>query len=1141
MPVQEPFKTPFSRGFASTKLLLIMKLTVLLTMVAFLQASAHLEAQKVTIAGKSIPLSQVFKEIKRQTGCNFFYNNRILRHANRVDIDAREAPLRQVLDECLKDQPLSYVLQDNIIVISEKTYAPAGNGELASIDITGRVTDAAGKPLEGVSVRVKGMSRGTSTAADGSFTLKGVKENAVLEISYVGYAPQSIAVNKRTDIAITLSLETRVEEAVIVTYGTQRRREIVGAVTQLNAADMKDMPTGTFADRLQGKVTGVQINNSTGRPGQGIDFRIRGAVSFNASNRPLFVIDGIPISGETDNINSINPDEIETFTVLKDASATALYGSRASNGVILITTKRAKAGQSTVELNAYNGIAAFPNERRPGYMNATELATYMKAFYEDKIKYEGYTGGVPAAYQNPAQYGKGTDWLGLMLRNAPVTDFNITVANDRERSSTSLIGGYLDQQGIMKNTGYKRFSVRLNNEYKPNEYVKLGVNLAPTLQLEHNTRVANIDGQRQIVAAALYMPPMGAYKNPDGTLTTTVTGFPNLFTWPNMYRVLLLQNDDYTRYRLLGNAYAEIRFLKDFVFRSVIDVDVNGLTRKNFLPSTAQGTFNSLPPQPATGISAFNNNYTWTNENTLTWQKMLGDHNIQALAGYTAQRFNDYRNNINGNTYPNDNIPYLNYAAVISSYGSSSEVWTLLSMIGRVNYSYKNKYFLQGAIRRDGSSRFGTDKQYGYFPSVGAGWVVSDESFMKAARPVSFLKLRASYGITGNNTFNTINGVSGNYPSIALTSAANYVFGSTLAQGLVQSTLGNSLLSWERNKQLDLGIDISVLNNRISLTYDYYHRITDGLLYQVDVPRGSGFSSVPANIGAVKLWGHEISVSSRNLVGALKWNSTVNISFDRNIVTRLGTSNAPISAVGSNTFSEFTDFRTEVGKPLGQFYGYVFDGVFMTQAEYLKGPKYYTGVSTVGTARMKDLNGDNIIDPTNDRTYIGNPNPSFVFGITNTLSYRNFDMNIVFSGTYGNKIKDGMAESGYNLDGVFNGPKELLHHWRSESDPGNGQVPRTLAGTTAYFRADNSKFIYDGSHLTCNNITLGYTLPINPSFRYIKKLRCYASAQQAFVLTSYPGMNPEVNQSGLNGTAQGQDLGNYPIPRTFTFGINVGL
>jgi len=428
-----------------------MKLTVLLTMVAFLQVSAHLEAQKVTITGKSISLQQVFKEIKRQTGCNFFYNNRVLRHANKVDIDVREAPLRQVLDECFKDQPFTYVLQDNIIVISEKAHTAADYGELAGIDISGKVTDASGKPLEGVSVRVKGMSRGTSTAADGSFTLKDVKENAVLEISYVGYAPQSIAVSKRTNIAIILSLETRTEEAVIESYGTQRRREVVGALTQLNASEMKDMPTGTFADRLQGKVPGVQINNSTGRPGQGIDFRIRGAASFNGSNRPLFVIDGIPISGETDNINSVNPDEIETFTVLKDASATALYGSRASNGVILITTKRAKAGQSTVELNAYRGIAAFPSERKPNYMNATELATYMKEFYEDKATYEGYTGGVPAVYQHPEQYGKGTDWLGLMLRNAPVTSFNITVANDKEKSSSTLIGGYLDQQGIMKN------------------------------------------------------------------------------------------------------------------------------------------------------------------------------------------------------------------------------------------------------------------------------------------------------------------------------------------------------------------------------------------------------------------------------------------------------------------------------------------------------------------------------------------------------------------------------------------------------------------------------------------------------------------------------------------------------------------
>lgn len=1018
----------------------------------------------------------------------------------------------------------------------------------SKIDISGKVSDESGNILSGATISVKGTNTKTMTNENGEFKLTGIESDAVLEITYVNYATQVVRVNNRTFISVSLKLASASMETIIVSYGVQQKKQVVGSVVNLKAAEIKDQPTGTFAEKLQGKFPGVQVSQVTGRPGQGMDFRIRGAASISASNRPLMVIDGIPVLGDPDAINNINPDEIESFSVLKDAAATSLYGSRASNGVILITTKRGKSGQPKIEFNSYYGVATQMKELKPEVMNATELATYMKGFYEDKIKYENYTGGIPAEYQNPEQYGVGTDWYDLLMRNAPVQNYSLSVSAGNDRAALNVTGGYFNQEGIMKNTGYKRYSLRVNGDFTINNNIKMGVNLAPSLQQEHNNRQGsnfNIDGQRAILASTLMMPPMAKAYNPDGSLTLGYSGgFSNLFTWANPLRQLLEINDDATRTRLLANVFTEITFLKKFQFRTSINGDINGFTRKKFVPSTARGGFGNVPIDNAPpgnkspyGEAGTNNNYSWLNENTLAYQNMFAkDHSVRALMGFSSQQWNEYRTNMVGEDFADNSIDYLNAAARFSGVNSTASAWSLLSLFGTVNYSYKSRYFLQGSLRRDGSSRFGADNRWGTFPSIGAGWLISDEPFMANLAPsINFLKLRTSYGILGNNEI-------GNYTSIPLVSASNYVFGSgssaTLASGKAQSNLGNSILSWEKTKQLDIGLDLSLFKDRIIFSYDYYRKNTDGLLYQVAVPRSTGFGSVSSNIGSIKFWGHEFSIASKNLVGTFQWNTNFNISFDRNRVTKLGATNAPIAASPTTALSEFSDWRTEVGQPLGQFYGYIFDGVYMNQAELDAGPKHAT--SKVGTVRMKDLNGDGIIDAANDRTFIGNPNPDFIFGFTNSFRYKGFDLNIVTSGTYGNSMKNSMTESLYNMDGVFNGPKELLQRWRSEQDPGNGRIQRTLAGSTVLSRSDNSMFIFDASHLTINNITLGYTFNKLTYASFIKNLRIYGGVQNAYIFTSYQG-NPEMSQGGLNGVSQGEDLGGYPVPRTYIVGINLGL
>ncbi|WP_165973310.1 TonB-dependent receptor [Pedobacter sp. ok626] len=1124
-----------------------MKLIVFFLLTSLLQVSASGFAQRVTLSEKNAKLEQVFSKIRKQTGFDFLCDADIIKQTKRITLDVKNSPLTAVLEKCFEGQKVSFSFIDNMIVVRKITGAQLA--ELKIVTIKGIVTDTKGQPLPGVSVKLKGASSGAaSTNREGQYTITIPELSGTLVFSFMGFTTREVPVEGRTNIDVQLTeSNTALNEVVVVAYGTQTARNLVGSVASLSASDIKDQPTGTFAERLSGKLPGAQVAQTTGRPGQGMDLRVRGAASLGTNVRPLIVVDGQPMPANPDNINNINADEIESFTILKDASSTALYGSRAANGVIIITTKRGKAGATQINFNSYYGVASLMKELIPPVMNANQLATYMKGFYEDKIKYEGFTGAVPAVYQNPEQYGVGTDWFDVLTRNAPVQNYSLSINTGNEKSSFSLIGGYFNQQGILKNTGYKRFSLRANGDINLNKSIKIGFGVAPSIQLEHNIRQGtgfNVDGQRNIFAAASMMPTMGSPYNPDGSLALGISGFTNQFVWANPLRQLLEVKDDANRIRVLANVFTEIKLTNDFTFRASGSADIGNMARNRFIPSTSIGGFNALPienPPPgnntALGETLSNSDYTWLNENTLTYQKRFGQHSLQLLGGLSLQRSTGLASDMVGRDFPDDKIPYLSAATRFTTNTSSFNAWSLMSVLSRLNYSYKDRYILQATLRRDGSSRFGDNYKWGTFPSVGAAWIVSDENFLKNVPKISFLKLRASYGLTGMNEI-------GNYTTAASIGNANYVFSGGLAPGKVQNSLGNQDLAWERNKQFDAGLDLGLFDDRISFTYDYYNKLTSGLLFSVPVPQSSGFATVQDNLGDISQWGHEFVLSTKNMTGSFKWNTSVNISLNRNTVKRIGLNNISFADSPTTTLNEFTDYRTLVGKPVGQFYGYIFDGIFRNQAEADAGPKYYgTGTTTLsraGTVRFKDLNGDGKITYPEDQTVIGDPNPKFIFGLSNNFQYRNFDLSIAISGTYGNKLKNGMQESTYNLDGVFNGPPELLDRWRSEENPGNGRVARTLAGTTGAYRTDNTLFIYDASHLTINNVALGYSFK---KWRtpYIKNLRIYTSVQNAYIFTSYPG-NPEVSAGGLAFvTQQGQDLGAYPLQRTFTFGLNLDL
>lgn len=994
--------------------------------------------------------------------------------------------------------------------------------------VTGRVIDDKGQPVAGAAIMVKGSSKGTTSNAEGFFSIS-VSPGARLVIRSIGYQSEEIPAASGKSLSVSLKAVATELDEVTVSYGKQRQRDVTGSIATLSTAKLQDQPVMQFAQQMEGKVAGVSVMESSGQPGRGVDFRIRGAASFYLSNQPLFVIDGLPITGS---INNINPDEIETFTVLKDASATALYGSRAANGVILITTKHARAGDSRVEFNSTYGVQTLPANKVPKPMNARQFATFMNERYQDKMTYEGYTGAIPAEYQNPAQYGAGTDWYKLLTRSAPIQNYDITLQSATDHSSSTAIFGYQEQQGVLINTGTRLFTGRINKDLTTaNGKIKMGINIAPSYRLDHNNRLST-DGVNGYFERLFEASPLIAPRNSDGSYIRNVYS-SGMVAYINPLAIFNLTNDDYKTTRILANGYFNYEFLKGLQLKINTGVDKGGETRQYYQSGQVTSTVNN-----PTGTSSSVDNGSYTAEAYLDYKKSFGDHRLEVLGGYSAQKFSSTSNTITGLGFPNDDIPYLSAATSVTG-SSSYTAYALVSTIGRINYSYKNRYLLQGAIRNDGSSLFGADTRYGTFPSVSAGWIVSDESFMdRFKNTIGFLKLRGSYGVTGNNTF------SGYYSAQSTTSNYYYDYNNVITQGTTIGNLGNGDLQWERNLQLDVGFDLSILKDRITIAYDYYHKNTDHLIMTRPLPTSSGYSSILDNVGSIAMWGHEISVNTVNLNGRLKWTSSLNVSLDRNKITALV---SPGYLRRNNTVSS-DYFRQQVGHPLGAFYGFVFEGLYKNADDLAKSAKYQAtatnpnGVSDIGTIKVKDINGDGVIDDVNDRTFIGNPTPTFTGGFTNYLSYKNFDLSVSTAFDVGGQILNA-AKWAYqtNMDGSRVPLAAALNHWRSIQDPGSGVYPRTKTGTTAIGREVNSQWLESATYLSIKNVTLGYTLPLKQN-KMFHSLRAYCSAQELFVITKYTGMNPEISLSGQDPTAGIKvDEEGYPIPRTISFGLSASF
>lgn len=1000
------------------------------------------------------------------------------------------------------------------------------------ITFSGTVSSDKNEPLAGVSVNINGGSAGTTTDANGKFSIQANK-GANLVLSFVGYESQKITVNSENNpINIhMIGISSSLGEVVVVGYGTQLKREVTGAVQTIDAVKLKDIPASQITQKLQGRLAGVQINETTGKPGQGMSVRIRGQLSVSAGSDPLYVIDGFPITG---NIGSLNPDEIQDISILKDAASTSLYGSRAANGVVLLTTKKGKKGQTRVSFNTYAGVQNVPVRGRIKMMNSVEFAQFKKEYYEDAGQ------PVPVEFQNPSQYeGKNNDWYGALLRKAPLQSYNLTVTSNTDKLSTAIVAGVFNQEGVVLNNTYKRYSVRINSEYAISDKVTIGFNIAPEYVFDNTPRT---DGDRGtgILFNALHTWPIMPIYDSAGQLTL-YNKFPgstgNIFNYPNWVRAAKELVNETTTNSLIGNAFIQYQPIRGLTLKSTFNVENSTSKFFFFNPSTATSAINVPVPTTAVSIRQTTENRTWLNENLATYERSFNDHHFELLAGFTNQKFTQENTRIQGDTYTDDRLPTIQGALNINRGGTTNDVqeWELTSLLSRLTYNFKGKYLFTAAFRSDGSSRFGSANRWGTFPSASVGWVMSDEKFFQGLKKVSFAKFRASYGVIGNNNI-------GNYTQYALVNnTVNAVFGNTVATGAVVTSLANNNLGWETTKQFDMGLDLGLFNNRIQFTYDYYLKNTTNLLYSVQIPQESGFGNFNDNIGQIRFWGHEFNVTSINIDKKLRWTTNANISFNRNRVISLA--NGIDRVYG-------TFHITEVGKPFGQFYGLVAEGVYLNQEDLDKSPQV-PGRSRVGSIKLKDINGDGIITyggDKDDRTIIGSPFPKFIYGITNTLQYGKFDFTVVGSGSYGNHLLVRHLYSTANLDGVFNLVEEVKYRFRSVDNPGKGFYGTTVGGgTVTGVERDwmNSRFIANASFFTIKNVTLGYDVGIKS--KAIRSIRLYASVQQVYTFTKYwGGPNPETsaqsNGAGDGGNlSQGVDLSNYPIPRTYTFGVNLSF
>ncbi len=1005
--------------------------------------------------------------------------------------------------------------------------------------ITGTITNNTGEPLVGASVVVKGSAEGVSSDSKGEFKIV-APANATLVFSHVGYVLQEISVKDKTTLHISLMPNSNeLSQVVVIGYGTVKKSDLTGSVVSVKAEDLKDVPVTSFDQALQGRAAGVQVTQLSGKPGAETSIRIRGTTSINAGNEPLYVIDGMLVNSDAGDmsvgvtlgprigaLSAINPNDIESIEILKDASATAIYGSRGANGVVIITTKRGKAGKGTVTLDSYYGLQDIAHEVK--VLNAEQFANF--------VNDAKFAANQTPVYVNPKNLGVGTDWQGALFRRAPMASYQISFSGGDDKTKYAISGGYFDQDGIIIHSNFKRYSFRANLDRELSKRMTVGTSItyARTSSEGVLTNAGTIV-PGVVTAALLFNPILPIYDS-------TVNGG---YTYEND-RGTILGNPiaDAKEYnsvtknsRFIGNVYARYKLTNDLELKSSFGIDAFNDDEASFGPNFLKRT------QASNGEASVGNvnGLTWLNENTLTYNKSWREkHRINAVAGFTMQKFNNESLFAYAFGFPDGRTGYHNIAVAENPQTpvNNESQWTLVSYIGRVNYTLSDKYLFTLTGRIDGSSKFSEGNKYGYFPSGAFAWRVSKEKFMDKVYAVSDLKLRISYGVIGNQAIAPYQSLSlvGPYGQGVFNSSA----GSEVYTGMEPLSYANKNLKWESTKQFDVGFDLGLFKQRITLTADYYSKLTYDLLLSTPIPTTSGFSSTLLNVGNIQNKGVDIALHTINTTGALEWSSSFNFSLNRNEVTNLNTE-TDILLLNASLLRK--------GQPIGTFYGYIFDGIFQSDEEAAKSPVLVgqeptspnpASIAKAGDRKYRDINGDGKIDA-NDRTILGSAQPKFTFGFSNTLSYKNFDLSFFFQGSQGNKMANFNSYSLLNFTGQNNVLAEAaLNRWTPEN-PGN-KYPRALASGSLDVGIFSSAIVEDASYIRLKNVTLSYTLPRKILQKLkIQNIKVYISGSNLWTLTNYTGYDPEANTYGQSTTLIGIDNGGYPQSKIYQAGLTVSF
>ena len=1144
-----------------------MRLTVILIMVAFLQVSAGSFAQQVSINVKDTPLREVLSRLTKQTGYNFICDAEIFSGSRPVTIKFKNIPLQKVLEACFPSQNVEMVFGDNSTIVIKKK-VQLFKLPLQIIVVTGKITDNKGMGLPGVSVLVKGTKTGVVSDNSGAYSIKVPDNNAVLVFSFIGMVSREVAVGGKTVIDITMAdTPQSLGDVVVVGYGSQSRTTVTSSITKVEGKNISNQPVSTPGEALAGLAAGVQVQSDQGgKPGAAPTIRVRGVSSLSSSNDPLYVVDGYPLETAA-NFNLINPSDIESIEVLKDAASAAIYGSRAANGVVIVTTKRGKAGKTVFSVSAYSGIQEV--NKYIDVLSKDQYVQQVKAL--SRIKNLQY----PAILDGDISGLPDVDWQKEIFRTAPINSFEFNASGGSEKVRFSASAGVFKQKGVLIGTEYTRYNARLNLDADIVKNVKFGFSVSPSYAEQFrqpssgqasgaganpNDYIIGVPGlladlnlPSPLNQALTFQPIIPVYRA-NGDFAQPYDRELNynlsptaVFSASNFYNPVGILSQSINRsraFRTLSNAFLEYAPIPGLKLKTYIGATLENEQVHGYVPGTmaysSAPTASGASPQLA-GIFASDNvrnSFDWVWENTATYDKQIGKHHFNILGLFSAQKYESQINYTAG--LPGTFITTSVQSPLASPNTVGTERFdanTFVSYAGRLTYDYNKKYLFTAAVRQDGSSRFGSNNKFAVFPSFSIGWRLAEEPFLKEALAgigVNELKLRGGYGRTGNaniGSFTYVNQINLN---------TNYAAGSTRLFGTQQSGLANPDLTWEKNDQTSIGADVGLLQNKIVLTFDYFVRNSNGMLLKKDLPLDVGYTSFyQANLGKLQNKGFEFTANTNFKLGAVTWNANANFSTYKTKVLDLGGPGALPAVRAINGWNNV--YQVKVGDPLGYMYGYEIIGVFKNANDLANNAKATTG-NNIGDYIIKDQNGDGKVD-VNDVTNLGHGLPDFTYGLTNSFQYKNFDLSILVQGVQGVNIINGNNRQTITGNHNQNSLTKYFNNYYDPAFPDRDVLYSSPVATGALPGAALTNLaVENGSYLRVRNITLGYRF----SDKLLQKIsiqsaRFYFTAQNPFLITNYSGYNPEANIMGGDPTTPGVDQGTYPTARTFILGINFGF